>query len=118
MIQVNFRVMGKKWTLRVLRRKRYDKKHGGDSIALTKVHKRRIDLTPSGTDLETIVHELVHAYLAEICTKTTDLDEEQLEEIFCELMSKRGKELLRLADSLHKKVQKSSLPVDFYSKPQ
>lgn len=110
MKRINFEILGKKWTLRLLKRKRYFEKHGADSIALTKVHKRRIDLAPSGTDLETIIHELVHAYLTEICTHTANLDDEQLEEIFAELMAKRGREMLDLADRLHAQVTELTSP--------
>ncbi len=104
MEKVNFEILGKKWLLRVLKKKKYKDKNGADSVAITHINKRRIDLGPSGMDLETIIHELVHAYLTELCTKSTELDDEQLEEIFAELMAKRGREMLDLADKLYKIV--------------
>lgn len=104
MYKINFEIMGKSWTLRVLKKKKYHKKNGTDSVAITYINKRRIDLGPDGVDLETIIHELTHAYLTEICTKSALLDDEQMEEIFAELMSKRGREMLDLADALHGEV--------------
>lgn len=104
MHKVNFEILGKKWLLRVLKKRKYKNKNGTDSIAITHINKRRIDLGPAGMDLETIIHELVHAYLTELCTKSSDLDDQQLEEIFAELMAKRGREMLDLADSLYKVV--------------
>lgn len=102
---VEFTILGKVWTMRILKRKKYNRKNGLDSVAITHINKRRIDLGPGGDDLETIIHELVHAYLTEICTKSALLDDEQLEEIFAELMSKRGREMLDLADDLFAKVK-------------
>jgi hypothetical protein len=108
--QFRFQVLGKDWILRLMKRKRYDQKNGSDSVAITTMHKRRIDLGPDGRDLETIVHELVHAYLYELCLRSTnDLSVDDLEEIFAELMAKRGRELLDLADSLFSRIHS---PID------
>jgi len=98
--------MGKNWRLRVLTKKKYIKKHDDASVAVTMVYKRRIDLSPLGRDLETILHELIHAYLAECCTHSSDLDVDALEEIYCELFSKRGKEIQALGEKLHTAVKR------------
>jgi hypothetical protein len=88
-----------------MKRKKYVDKNGNDSVAITTFHKRRIDLSPYGRDLETIVHELVHAYLHELCLHSTnEMTADDVEEVFCELMAKRGRELLDLADSLYAKI--------------
>ncbi len=105
MQKIEFNILGKTWKLRVLKRKKYHKTNGTDSVAITYVNKRRIDIGPGGVDLETVVHELVHAYLAEMCTHSADLDNENLEEIFAELMAKRGQELLDLAKNLLKMME-------------
>ncbi len=105
-MKLQFSVLSKKWTMRLLDRKRYNKKHGNDSLAITHVQKRRIDLSPKGMDLATITHELVHAYLAELCVHSCDLDDENLEEIFAELLSRRGREMLTKAQAIHSKVSK------------
>lgn len=101
---IEFKILSKPWTLRVLPKSKYKKKHGIDSIGITDANKRRIDISPFGTDKETIIHELVHAYFAELCLHSTDLDNDNLEEVFAELLSKRGLELLKLADKLYKKI--------------
>ena len=108
MYKLKIEILGKPWLLRVLKKKKYKNKHGADSVAITHINKRRIDLGPDGTDLETIIHELVHAYLTEMCTKSSDLEDDQLEEIFAELMAKRGREMLDLADSIYKAVSQST----------
>lgn len=100
MRKIPFEILGKKWTLRTLKRRKYMSKNGADSVAITECYKRRIDLSPFGQDLETIIHELVHAYLWELCSGTAELTTDAQEEIFCELMAKRGQELLTLAGEL------------------
>lgn len=111
MIKITFTIMGKNWELRLLKRKKHTKKNGADTLAVTKHWKRTIDLGPEGLDKETIVHELVHGFLAEMCIKTSDPTVEVMEEVFCELMSKRGRELLDLADALDDTVKRLTLSV-------
>ena len=86
--------------------KKYTKKHGYDSLAMTISYKRRIDFHAEGVDKETLVHELTHAWLYEMCYKSTNnIDVEDLEEIFAELMSKWGRELLDLADAIKEEIK-------------
>src|SRR6267154_83159 len=89
---LKFRILGKSWNLRVLSKKKYRKKHGKDSVAVTKGWKREVDLSPYGRDIETITHELVHCYLLEMCVGGSIESEDGLEEFFCELLSRRGEE--------------------------
>lgn len=103
--EIPFEVLGKKWTLRLMKRRKYDKKNGKDSLAMTYRLKRRIDLSPKGRDLETITHEIVHAYLTELCLDSVTLSPDELEEIFCELVAKHGMVLLGTAESLFNTIQ-------------
>lgn len=104
--ELPFEVLNRQWKLRILKKRKYVKKNGHGSVAITYMSKRRIDISPWGLDLETIVHELVHAYLYEMCTKSADFTVDDLEEVFAELMSKRGRELLDLGDKLVNEVSK------------
>lgn len=105
MKKIEFGILQKTWTIRLLKKKKYKNKYGSDSVAITYVNKRRIDLGPNGRDFETIVHELVHAFLGELCTHSADLDADALEEVFAELMAKRGQELLNLAVDLLQRIE-------------
>jgi len=104
MYQLRFKVLGKSWRLRVLPGPKYRKKHGLDSVAITRMHKRTVDLSPLGVDLETISHELVHVYMHEMCITSMEISLSDQEEFFAELLSRRGYELLDLAKHLHGKV--------------
>ncbi len=106
-ITLRFAVIGKAWKIRSLTTAQYIKKKvRNNSVAITYFHKRRIDLSPEGSDHESIVHELVHAYLYEMCTHSADLTTDAQEEIFCELLAKRGLEILTLADTLVARIKK------------
>jgi hypothetical protein len=101
MIDIKFLVLGKEWTLRVLKKKRYKKKRGSDSVAITIMVKRRIDVHENGCSTETIVHELVHAYTYELCIAScSEITADDSEEFYAELVSKYGRELLELGDMI------------------
>lgn len=106
---VRFKVLGKPWRIRILTKKKYRKKHGKDSVAMCKGWKREIDLSPWGYDLETIVHEVTHAYFYEMAAKQTVESQTALEEFFCELVARRGDELIKLTRHVHQKVKKLTL---------
>jgi len=108
-IKIKFKILNKPWTLRLMTRKEFKRKHGAQFLAVTQVHKRRIDAKPSGFDEETLVHELFHAFTSELCVHSTTLDHDNYEEFAAELVSKRGKEMLKLGKLLSKKAyQKTS----------
>lgn len=102
---VKFKVIGKSWTLRVLDSAHYDKKKARKgSVAITYSHKRRIDLSPDGMDVETITHEIYHSYCHELCISSSRLDVDAMEEFCAELISKRGQEIIDLGKLLFKKI--------------
>lgn len=106
-LKIKFKVLGKSWHVKLLTQEQFDKDKNGDACAVTYVNERKIHLAPSGFDEETIIHELVHAYLGEMCLNSTSkIKTEDFEEIFCELLSKRGREILKLGRSLRNKVKK------------
>lgn len=105
--QVKFKILGTEWRLRVYaKNKDYKKKNGKGSVAITRFHNRKIDLSPKGYDKETVIHELVHAYLYEMCSGSCSLSDKNLEELFCELLAKRGHEILKLGEELCERIQK------------
>jgi hypothetical protein len=106
---IHFKVLKKDWCLRVYNARQYSRRFGSDSIAITYTHDRVVNISPFGRDFETIAHELVHAYMYDLCTASADLDVNALEEIFAELLSKRGYELLRLAKKLVKEIENRKL---------
>lgn len=106
LLQIPFLILGKEWKLRVLTEKYFKKKNGNSAAAVTKVHKRRIELRSKFIDQETITHEVVHAFAYEMCLHSTfEMSANDWEEFFCELIAKRGEEILSLSKSLHTQIQ-------------
>ena len=108
---LKFKVLGKWWRIRKMTKKQYRKKHGEDSIAITVMHKRRIDISPRGMDLDTICHELVHVYTDEMCVRSMDFTLHDMEEFYAELLSKRGLEIIRQAEKLFAMLKKAQIHV-------
>lgn len=103
---IKFEIMGKKWQLHIYNTKKYKKRNGKGSVAITFINQRLIELSPFGTDRESITHELWHAYLGEICIHSADLEDDNFEEICAELFAKRGVEILLLSDKVYSLVTK------------
>lgn len=104
------KILGKTWTFRLLDKKAYkSKKSRRNSLAVTYFHKRRIDFSPSGVDIETVIHEIVHAYMYEMCLHScNELTTADMGEVYAELLSKRGKELLALGDKVLRELKGGS----------
>jgi hypothetical protein len=105
-MKIKFKIMGRRWKLILYTAKAYKKKRGADHVGETDVNKRRIYLCPDGFDFETIAHELVHAFLGEMCLHSAEIDGEAMEEICAEMFSKRGADILALSTDLLTEVQK------------
>lgn len=101
---INFPVLGKNWRAKVLSKKAFRRKFKADCVAIQDMDKRKMWFFH--TDLETVVHELVHSYLHELCVGRAGItDTDALEEVFCEMVAKYGREILDLADQLHKAME-------------
>lgn len=105
MRKIKFRIMGKIWVIRIMPNRKFIRKHGDDCLAITIFHKNRIDIARCARSKDTVVHELVHAYLDEMCVTSTSMSKDDMEEVFAELMAKRGAELLALAKDLTQKMK-------------
>lgn len=102
--EIEFRILGRPWRVRIMGKRAYYLVNAPTSVAATHGSKREIHLSPYGMDIETLTHELVHAYLEELCTHSAGLDRDAFEEIVCEFIAKRGKELMDLAHSLSERI--------------
>lgn len=82
------KILHKDWNISVLKKKKYAKKWGTDSVAMCDAKKRTIDLIKGHADYETILHELVHCFYSELSFYELQLDDDQQEEWVCEMISK------------------------------
>jgi hypothetical protein len=93
---MKFKIKGVAWKLRVLPVDVYHKYHGKDSHGVTVFHDHRIDVEVGSLTLNTICHELGHAYFSSCMTDSADLSSIATEEIFCEILGNHGTELINL----------------------
>jgi hypothetical protein len=85
------KIKGTKWKYRLIPRELFLKVHKDaeviDHVAITIKQENRIDFTPNELTVETIIHELVHAYMSETYTNSANLENEQMEDIICDMIS-------------------------------
>lgn len=90
-----FHVLNKKWKIIV----RSDKVHNEkfpNTHAVAILEDRRIYVRRSSLTVETVTHEIVHAYCHELSLVEMGLDiEDQYEEFFCELFAKYGEIIIK-----------------------
>lgn len=81
-------ILDKQWKIKVLKTKPFVKLFGDDCVGMCDPNNKTIYYWYDGLTIPTIIHELVHAYTDELSFKELDLKDEQIEEFFCELVSK------------------------------
>lgn len=98
-------LLHKKWRIYV----RSDKVHESkfpETHAVAILEDRKIYIRKSSLNMETVTHELVHALVHELSFTELQLDDDQVEEFFCELFAKYGRNLIQIADSVLKHYKK------------
>lgn len=98
-------ILNQKWTCVSYRLKTYNRRCGSDSVALCETDIRKISFLKDGLTIETVIHELVHAYAAELSFAELDLDEDQAEEFWCELFARQGIHILTLASEIFNELK-------------
>ena len=105
MAKTSVSVLSKKWKVIVrsdrLHERHFPETHGIAILDDREIHVRRSSLAP-----ETLIHELVHAYQYELSFYELQLDDDQVEEWFAELLAKYGETILRDAKSIVAKLTK------------
>ena len=72
----HIKIRGKTWTVELLTSEAFR----NEDAAYTDAAKKTMSFQPGHTDIETIRHEIFHAYMAESYLKDSDLDRDSLEE--------------------------------------
>lgn len=101
----NIEVRGFATKIYLQSREDYDKDAPDDSTAYIEWGKRSIYFNVEDFSKETIRHELTHAYIkASFTEQIPDLTLEQIEEIFCEVVSHFGINIIKQANDIHKEI--------------
>ena len=106
-------VLDKTWIVYYCSKRYFDKKHKEEfdgsqpsgTLAFMVADDKRVFFRANKLSRETIIHELVHCYLWELCLwslrhKESEAPIEEVEEAFCDMMAKYGKTLLGQADKI------------------
>ena len=93
-------IKGLDWKIQLHTPEEYEQLHGKDSEGMTVMESQVIDLNQEHLGLPVILHELGHAYFHSCLTRSADLSQEDIEEIFCEILSYHTEEILSRAKQL------------------
>lgn len=100
-------IRGRKWTIKVLPSKEFIKTHGKSTGAITRFKFRDIIFDKTELTIQTIIHELIHAYMSESHLQSaTRLKVIDYEEIVCETLSEYIYEILRQAEYINSKFNR------------
>lgn len=98
-------ILGQKWTIYLVEEEKYIKKWSDADAAHTIPSMSEIYFNDEELSRIVVVHELCHAFFAEMCTGSAGLDADQTEEVFCDMIGKHGDKILRLARKLYKELK-------------
>lgn len=99
-------ILGRHWKVTLVADEKFEAKFGADVAAVTLPTLREIIFCDGQVSLETVKHELVHAYYHDTCTSSADLTPDQVEEVFCDLFAIHGAAILKTAGVLYRELQK------------
>jgi hypothetical protein len=91
-------VMGQKWEMHAMRDDDFAHHTGIKSAAgVTLGSTRDIVINLDHVDRYTMVHELVHAYVFEMCVDSNAITNEAMEEVMAEMFARHGKQIFKQA---------------------
>ncbi len=99
-------IIGHPWQVEYLTPKQYTRKWGADSYAITETDEKCLYFVQDFTNLETIRHELSHAYASQLSLTELQLDDDQVEEFFCEMIGKYALVIAMQAEQVHTELVK------------
>jgi len=94
------KILGHQWIVHFHKEKDYRKAFGDDSLGICETLDKEIHLRIKKLKAEVVVHELVHAYMEELCTTPAGLEPGQGEEVAADLFAKYGRTLLSQSDQI------------------
>jgi hypothetical protein len=93
-------ILGHSWTVYYCTEGFFKKKYGKECLGVTETDDKQIYLRVKKLKSEVVIHELVHAYMEELCTTPAGLAPEQVEEVAADLFGKYGAKILRQSQQI------------------
>lgn len=106
--QFKVQICNEKWNVRLLSTKEFRERYGKGTMGITeyshraKPPQRDITFQPNHKDKDTIMHEVLHAYLS--YRDTSSMSYGQIEEAMCEFLPKNHHYIKRVVDNIIKKL--------------
>lgn len=101
---VEIDIMEKKWRISRYSKSYFRRKVGAGTAGLCSFPDRQIYLSAEFFDIETVLHEVMHAYMFECHSSGTQLTTEQVEELACEIVGERVTDVIYTAVSIYRKL--------------
>lgn len=105
--ELRFCIKGIKWAARLLPEAEYERLHGDDSRAMCVLDSNIIDVNSQYANFSTVAHELGHAYIESCLVHRDHLDQEEFEELFCELIGEHSIHIVSLTRRILKKFSRT-----------
>jgi hypothetical protein len=103
--KIVIKIRGQDWKVRLVTSEKFAKTVDDKAAAVTIMARKEIVFNNEDLDLNTVIHELVHAYYHAGCTLSADLTPDQTEELMCELFGEFGAEIIRVSRRLLKHLK-------------
>ena len=99
-------IKGIEWSYILLSTEDYKKKHNNDgSAASCASFEKLIRFRPDLISLPVVIHEITHAYVYSCCVgSTSDISQDDMEEIFCEINAYHLEEILAYSKKVYKEL--------------
>jgi hypothetical protein len=93
-------IRGERWQIRVFNNDLFFDRYGSECAGITLIDLKIIDLPLQEVNFVTILHEIFHAYASYLHLNSANIEGHQAEEIFAELFSSYGVQMINAATSL------------------
>ena len=101
---IKFNIHGIPWRIEVLEDDEYVKRFEQLDAGVTLPGLRRIYISESELDLETIRHEIAHAFYHMAGVQSANIQPHDIEEIFADIIAIHGPNILKLSRNLFKEL--------------
>lgn len=106
MISKRVNIRGERWTVRVLPNQEFFSRYGESCAGITLIDQKLIDIPERDASFVTVLHEVFHAYASYLHLASADIEAHQAEEIFAELFSAYGVQMINMASALTEAIGK------------
>lgn len=96
----HIQIRGEKWQIEIIQDEIFFEKHGEGCAGITLLDKKKIQIPERDLSFVTILHEVFHAYASYLHLGSADIQGHQSEEIFAELFSSYGVQMIDIAKKI------------------